>query len=78
LRKKTGRKLGGQPGRAGRTLEQVSDLDEVIRHEPTYPGFPKTVEASGDRVAAGVSAPDRDTSWRRAGSVRVQAKLVLR
>jgi len=35
LRKKTGRKPGGQPGRRGRTLEQVSDPDEVIRHEPT-------------------------------------------
>jgi len=34
LRKRTGRKPGGQPGRRGRTLEQVSDPDEVIRHEP--------------------------------------------
>jgi len=38
LRKKTGRKAGGQPGRAGRTLEQVSGPDEVIRHEPTCCG----------------------------------------
>lgn len=34
LRKKSGRKSGGQPGRRGRTLEQVSEPDEVIRHEP--------------------------------------------
>lgn len=38
LRKKSGRKPGGQPGRRGRTLEQVSDPDEVIRHEPTCCG----------------------------------------
>ncbi len=35
LRTKSGRKPGGQAGRRGRTLEQVSDPDEVIRHEPS-------------------------------------------
>ncbi|HEY2764795.1 MAG TPA: IS66 family transposase [Pseudonocardiaceae bacterium] len=34
LRRKTGRRPGGQPGREGRTLQQVSDPDEVLRHEP--------------------------------------------
>jgi transposase len=34
LRRRSGRKPGGQPGREGRTLRQVSDPDEVIRHEP--------------------------------------------
>jgi len=38
LRKKSRRKPGGQPGRRGRTLEQVSDPDEVIRHEPVCCG----------------------------------------
>jgi transposase len=34
LRTKSGRKPGGQTGRKGETLRQVSDPDEVIRHEP--------------------------------------------
>ncbi|MGH3262952.1 MAG: IS66 family transposase, partial [Trebonia sp.] len=34
LRKKTGRKPGGQSGHRGTTLTQVADPDEVIRHEP--------------------------------------------
>ena len=34
LRRKSGRKPGGQPGREGRTLMQVADPDEVCRHEP--------------------------------------------
>jgi transposase len=34
LRRRTGRKPGGQPGRDGRTLRQVSDPDQVVRHEP--------------------------------------------
>jgi len=36
LRGKSGRKPGGQPGRSGRTLKQVADPDEVIRHEPAW------------------------------------------
>lgn len=35
LRGKSGRKPGGQGGHLGKTLEQVADPDEVIRHEPT-------------------------------------------
>lgn len=35
LRKRSGRKPGGQPGHRGETLERVSDPDEVVRHEPT-------------------------------------------
>jgi transposase len=38
LRRKSGRKPGGQPGREGRTLSQVSDPDEVLRHEPVCCG----------------------------------------
>ncbi|HEX2243658.1 MAG TPA: DUF6444 domain-containing protein, partial [Gammaproteobacteria bacterium] len=34
LRRKSGRKPGGQAGREGRSLSQVSDPDEVMRHEP--------------------------------------------
>lgn len=34
LRGKSGRKPGGQPGHQGDTLRQVSDPDEVLRHEP--------------------------------------------
>ncbi|MBT9298990.1 IS66 family transposase [Rhodococcus sp. GOMB7] len=34
LRTKTGRKPGGQHGHKGDTLRQITDPDEVIRHEP--------------------------------------------
>ena len=34
LRGKSGRKPGGQGGHGGKTLAQVADPDEVIRHEP--------------------------------------------
>jgi transposase len=34
LRRKSGRKPGGQPGHEGRTLRQVDDPDVVVRHEP--------------------------------------------
>jgi transposase len=34
LRGRSGRKPGGQPGREGRTLRQVSVPDEVVVHEP--------------------------------------------
>src|SRR4051812_37962019 len=34
LRGRSGRKPGGQPGREGRTLRQVSTPDEVVVHEP--------------------------------------------
>jgi transposase len=34
LRKKTGRKPGGQPGHPGTTLRQVADPDEIVVHEP--------------------------------------------
>ncbi|MDN5769261.1 MAG: IS66 family transposase [Humibacillus sp.] len=34
LRKKTGRKPGGQPGRAGSRLEQVADPDQMVVHRP--------------------------------------------
>jgi len=34
LRGKSGRKPGGQGGHPGRTLRQVEDPDEVVRHEP--------------------------------------------
>ena len=36
LRKKTGRKPGGQEGREGTTLEMVSDPNEIIDHVPEY------------------------------------------
>jgi transposase len=34
LRRKGGRKPGGQPGHSGSTLERVADPDEMVRHEP--------------------------------------------
>jgi transposase len=34
LRRKSGRKPGGQKGHPGSTLARVSDPDEVVRHEP--------------------------------------------
>ena len=34
LRKKSGRKPGGQPGHKGKTLEKVDNPDEVIDHRP--------------------------------------------
>ena len=36
LRKKTGRKPGGQQGHEGTTLEMVSNPDEIIDHIPVY------------------------------------------
>jgi transposase len=38
LRRKSGRKPGGQGGHPGRTLCQVADPDEVVRHEPSRCG----------------------------------------
>ena len=46
LRKPSGRKPGGQPGRQGRTLSQVADPDEIIRHEPSC------CKGCGDTLAA--------------------------
>ena len=34
LRKKTGKKVGGQPGHAGTTLEQAVEPDQVVVHRP--------------------------------------------
>ncbi len=38
LRRRSGRKPGGQPGHPGSRLEQVSAPDEVLRHEPAACG----------------------------------------
>jgi transposase len=46
LRKPSGRKPGGQPGRQGRTLRQVADPDEIVRHEPSC------CQGCGDTLAA--------------------------
>jgi len=34
LRRKSGRRPGGQAGHEGRALRQVADPDEIVRHEP--------------------------------------------
>ncbi|WP_347350087.1 DUF6444 domain-containing protein [Intrasporangium sp.] len=53
LRKKTGRRPGGQPGRAGSRLEQVTDPDKTIVHRP------------GRRAGcAGVLGPDAPVAGR--------------
>jgi transposase len=49
LRKKTGRKPGGQKGREGTTLQMVSDPDQIIDHSPQY------CECCGEDLT--------DTSW---------------
>jgi len=36
LREKTDRKVGGQPGHEGTTLECSNDVDEVIKHSPAF------------------------------------------
>ena len=38
LRKKTGRKPGGQDGHAGTTLAQAARPDREVRHEPAWCG----------------------------------------
>src|SRR3954453_23379077 len=48
LRGRSGRKLGGQPGREGRTLRQVAVPDEVVVHEPAAgAGFGSTLTVDG-------------------------------
>jgi transposase len=48
LRGRSGRKPGGQPGREGRTLRQVSTPDEVVVHEPgACAGCGSTLTADG-------------------------------
>src|SRR4051812_8311629 len=48
LRGRSGRKPGGQPGRAGRTLRQVAVPDEVVVHEPGgWAGCGSTLTADG-------------------------------
>jgi transposase len=48
LRGRSGRKPGGQPGREGRTLRQVSTPDEVVVHEPgACTGCGSTLPADG-------------------------------
>jgi transposase len=50
LRRKTGRKPGGQSGHRGSTLRQTATPDEVVRHEP------RACSCCGAGVAAGVVA----------------------
>src|ERR671938_1141640 len=48
LRGRSGRRPGGQPGREGRTLRQVSVPDEVVVHEPgACAGCGGTLSADG-------------------------------
>jgi len=49
LRKKTGRRPGGQPGHPGGTLRQVERPDEVIVHEPNGAGVGCGADASAGR-----------------------------
>jgi transposase len=54
LRGRSGRKPGGQDGHPGRTLCQVADPDEVVRHEPVScagcgSGLSRAVEAGTTR-----------------------------
>src|SRR3954467_5865101 len=51
LRGRSGRKPGGQPGREGRTLRQVTVPDEVVVHEPdACAGCGGTLPAEGPPV----------------------------
>ena len=47
LREKSGRKPGGQPGHAGKTLEQVDNPDQIVEHIPNQcPGCSATLSKS--------------------------------
>lgn len=61
LRRKSGKKPGGQPGHEGRTLSMTDDPDEVVRHAPQRcagcgTGRPLAVATPAARCPGG---PDR-------------------
>ena len=47
LRRKSGRRPGGQAGHEGRALRQVADPDEVVRHEPRVASVVGGVSSAG-------------------------------
>jgi len=55
LRRRTGRRPGGQDGHAGSTLARVAKPDRKVRHEPAGagPGWPagRSPESSGGRYS---------------------------
>ena len=51
LRRPSGRRPGGQGGHEGKTLRQVDDPDEVVRHEP--PGCAKCGADLGEAPVVG-------------------------
>ncbi|WAM19388.1 DUF6444 domain-containing protein [Rhodococcus sp. JS3073] len=74
LRTKSGRKPAGQTGRKGETLRQVSDPDEVIRHEPACcKGCGGGLSAAPEAGIAGVrcsrrASPASGSTCRRSAS----------
>lgn len=52
LRRKSGRKPGGQPGHPGSTLALVDDPDETLRHEPAACGGCGAGLAGAEQVGA--------------------------
>jgi hypothetical protein len=59
LRRKSGRKPGGQKGHPGSTLAQVADPDEVLRHEPGVCAGCGGGLAGAPEVDAGARGPDQ-------------------
>ncbi len=74
LRKKTGRRSGGQPGRAGARLEQVADPDRTVVHRPAVCGgcagaFGDDAQGRGQSPRAGAGPAAYGWAQRAGGRV---------